>query len=308
MIPSTVVFVACDAHPNLSQLSLSDPDSCPIFDRWRHLRTLGIAVDFQRIRKFASSLPHFKDFVLDLSEFEERSVIGRNDRVSSQIYQRRIDGAMTVVKAISVSGLIERCQIETKIENLLNLRHPMITPLIGCVFPVESSGQREFRTVRLYATEGSLADAMSNPPTWWTPTVKAKAVVGIALALRFAPGLGLLHRAVKASNILFDANRWIQIADFSPIRLETGAVEPFSGEEWAPTADVCAFASLLFEIAVGAPTPAHATHPIGGAGCCSSVCFANDRGLAIARICAPSIIRRNRRTAEGEPLRNHDGR
>jgi hypothetical protein len=44
--------------------------------------------------------------------------------------------------------------------------------------------------------------------------------------------------------------------------LETGAVEPFSGEEWAPTADVSAFASLLFEIAVGGT----ATPPIGVAG------------------------------------------
>jgi hypothetical protein len=31
--------------------------------------------------------------------------------------------------------------------NLLNQRHPMIAPLIGCVFPVESSGERELKTV-----------------------------------------------------------------------------------------------------------------------------------------------------------------
>jgi serine/threonine protein kinase len=60
--------------------------------------------------------------------------------------------------------------------------------------------------------------------------VKAKAVVGIALGLRFAHGLGLLHGVVKVSNILFDTDRRIQIADFSPIQLETGEVEPFSGE------------------------------------------------------------------------------
>jgi hypothetical protein len=34
VIPSTVVFVAYDAYPDLSQLSLSDPDCCPMFDRW----------------------------------------------------------------------------------------------------------------------------------------------------------------------------------------------------------------------------------------------------------------------------------
>jgi hypothetical protein len=44
--------------------------------------------------------------------------------------------------------------------------------------------------------------------------------------------------------------------------LETGEVEPFSGEEWAPTADISAFASLLFEIAVGGTD----TPPIGAAG------------------------------------------
>jgi hypothetical protein len=264
VLPSTVVFVAYDAHPDLSQLSLSDPDSYPMFDRWRRLRKSGITVDFQRILRFASGLPRLKDFVFDMSGFEERSVIGQNDRVSSQVYERRIDGAVTVVKAISLSGRIDRCQIEIEIEieNLLNLRHPMITPLIGCVLPVELSGQREFKTVRLYATEGSLADVLSNPPAWWTPTAKAKAVVGIALGLRFAHGLGLLHGAVKPSNILFDADRRIQIADFSPIRLKTGTIEPFSGEEWTPTADTSAFASLLFEIAVGGT----ATPPIGAVG------------------------------------------
>jgi hypothetical protein len=132
---------------------------------------VGITVDFQRILGFASYHPSFKDFVLDLSGFETKL----------------INEAMTVMKAIPLSGLIERRQIETEIENLLNLRHPMIATLIGCVLPVKSSGPREFReskTVRLYVTEASLADVLLNPPAWWTPPVKAKAVVGIALGLR----------------------------------------------------------------------------------------------------------------------------
>jgi hypothetical protein len=88
---------------------------------------------------------------------------------------------------------MERCEIETELENLLNMRHPMIAPLIGCVFSVEPSGWLEFKTVRFYAAEDSLADVISNPPEWWTPTAKAKADVGIALGLRFAHGLRLLH-------------------------------------------------------------------------------------------------------------------
>jgi hypothetical protein len=87
VIPSTIVFVASDAHDNLFQLSLSDPDSCPMFDQWRYLRKSGITVDFQRILRFTSGLRYFKDFVFDLSGFEEGSVIGGNDQVFSQIYR-----------------------------------------------------------------------------------------------------------------------------------------------------------------------------------------------------------------------------
>jgi hypothetical protein len=86
--------------------------------------------------------------------------------------------------------------------------------------------------------------------------------VGIALGLRFGHGLGLLHGAAKATNILFDADWGIQIAALSLISLGTSVFELFSGEEWAPTADVSAFVSLLFEIAISITT----TPPIGAAG------------------------------------------
>jgi hypothetical protein len=89
---------------------------------------------------------------------------------------------------------------------LLNLRHPLIAPLIGFDFPVESGGRWELKIARLHAFGGSLADVLANRPAWWTPTAKAKAVVGIALALRFAHGLGLLHGAVKAANVF---SMWI---------------------------------------------------------------------------------------------------
>jgi serine/threonine protein kinase len=166
------------------------------------------------------------------------------------------------VKSVPLPALIGRCEIVTEIENLFNLRHPLIAPLIGFAFPVESGGQRQLKTARLHAAGGSLADVLANPAAWWTPTAKAKAVVGIALALRFAHGLGLLHGAVKAANVLFDADRRIQIADFSAMRLESGEVEPFWDEKWSPAADVCEFAFLLSEIAVGRPP----VPPIGAAG------------------------------------------
>jgi hypothetical protein len=52
-----------------------------------------------------------------------------------------MDGALAVAKSVSLPALIGRCQIAIEIENLLNLRHPLIAPLIGFVFPVESGGR-----------------------------------------------------------------------------------------------------------------------------------------------------------------------
>jgi serine/threonine protein kinase len=120
---------------------------------------------------------------------------------------RKPSGKSIALWFLHLVRIIERRYIETEMENLLNLRHPMIAPLIGCVFPVKSNRQQNFKIMRLYATDDSLADVLSDPPAWWTPTMKAKVVMGIALGLRFAHGLGLLHGAVKASNILFDADR-----------------------------------------------------------------------------------------------------
>jgi hypothetical protein len=262
-IPSTILFLGYAVEFLNYQFSLSDPKSCPAFDRWRRLIKSAIAVDFQRIRRFGSDLPPLEDFALDLAAFEEGPVIGRGERGSTQICRRRIDSALAVVKPVSLYARIELCEVVTEIENLLNLRHPAIAPLVGFVFPVESNGRwEELKTARLHASGSSLADVLRNPPAWWTPTAKAKAIAGIALVLRFAHGLGLLHGVVKAANVFFDAARGVQLADFSPIRLETGAVDPFSGEKWAPTADVCGFASLVFDIVVGVPV----IPPIGAAG------------------------------------------
>jgi serine/threonine protein kinase len=62
---------------------------------------------------------------------------------------------------------------------------------------------------------------------WWTPTLKAAAVVWIALVLRFAHGLGPLHTDLNPANIFFDGGVWIQIVDFHQMRRDGD----FSGGE-----------------------------------------------------------------------------
>jgi tRNA A-37 threonylcarbamoyl transferase component Bud32 len=183
-----------------------------------------------------------RDYVVNLSEFEERSMIGESNQVSAEIYNRFEDEFLVVVKSIPPFEYFEKSRIEQEIENLINLRHPCIGGPIGFVFPIEPDSSHGLKIIRLYCEGCSLAEVLSVRPGWWTSTVKAKVVVGIVLALRFAHSLGLVHGHLTARNILFDSDHNIQIVDFQTI---------FSRDRWTPKMDVDAFKSLLFEILVG---------------------------------------------------------
>jgi hypothetical protein len=250
-IPSTVLFVAHDASWDPSRLSLSDEDSCVECGLWRRVMEAGTPVDFRRIVRGGACAR--APLPLDLTGFEEGSEIGE----ASGLYRRDKDGVQIVVKAFDVSQF-EGLEVERAIENLSNLRHPLIAALIGFAF---SEGEEELKIGRLYGAGGSLADVVSSNPAWWTPTPTAKAkaipVVGIALALRFSHGFGLLHGGLKASNILFDGGGRIQIADFNPMRRggAFSAEGEGEGEEWSPQADVSAFVMLLVEIVAEPPSP-----------------------------------------------------
>jgi tRNA A-37 threonylcarbamoyl transferase component Bud32 len=252
-LASTILFVANDATPTAGQIALADNDSCPEFGQWRSLKHLGIALDFRRILRSPSTL--LSSRILDLTAFEGGALISQSNQTSTHICRR--DHALIVVKSVHLSDWIQEWQIEMEMENLLSLRHPLISIPIGFVLSSESCGCRELQIGRLYANGNSLSQVLWTNPEWWTPTAKAKVIAGIALALRFAHSFGLLHGALKTSNVFFDNDRRIQIVDFSPMRLETAHVNGFSGERWTPSVDVSAFVSILSEIVSG-----HSRSPI----------------------------------------------
>jgi serine/threonine protein kinase len=165
------------------------------------------------------------------------------------------------MKSKPLSENVEESQIAKEIENLINLRHPCIAAPIGFVFPIETGNRHELNIVRMYLEGCSLLEVVSVNPIWWTSTVKAKAVAGIVLGLRFAHSLGLVHGHLTGNNILFDSDHCIQIVDFTPIILEVSDSESeggtqlvgFPGEGWTSERDIQAFASILFELVFGHP-------------------------------------------------------
>jgi serine/threonine protein kinase len=165
--------------------------------------------------------------------------------------------------------------IENEIEGQINLRHPCISAPIGFVIGIESSSRQKLKIVRMYLEGCSLLDVISVNPLWFTSTVKAKAIAGVVLGLRFAHSHGLLHGHLTGHNILFDSDHCIQIVDFNPITLAVSENENesesedgpqlvgFSGKGWTLEKDIQAFASILFELVFGRPPESEASIPTG---------------------------------------------
>jgi tRNA A-37 threonylcarbamoyl transferase component Bud32 len=119
---------------------------------------------------------------------------------------------LIVVKSIRLPDSVEDREIKNAIETSIRLHRRSIAGAIGFVFPVKSADGRELKIVQLFIEGTSLEEALTSDPAWWTAT--AKAVAGIALRLDFVHSLGLVHGDLTASNIIFDSERRIEIADF----------------------------------------------------------------------------------------------
>jgi serine/threonine protein kinase len=235
------------------------------------LKLSGIGIDFRRIERVHFGLSCLKDYIVNLSTFAERSRICESDEVSKELYDRIEDQLLVIVKPISLSGSLEKSQIENGIENLINLRHPCIACPIGFVFRIESDSLHEVKIVGLYSDGCSLSEVLSVNPVWWTSTVKAKVIAGLVLGLRFAHSLGLFHGDLTTNKILFDLDHCIQIVDFERIQFEVGEREnesengseneseeatqlgSFSKAGLTRESDIQAFASILFELMFGHP-------------------------------------------------------
>jgi hypothetical protein len=265
------LFIAFDAFHITSEIRLVDDDCCPEFDRWLELQRSGIKRDFRRIERVGFGFRCLRDYDVNLSEFEERSIIIESSSIRNEIYVRTEDELLIVVKSISHLENVEKSTIDDEIEKLINIRHPCIAGPIGFIFPIEWGILQELKIVRMYLEGFSLTEVLSVDPVRLTSTVKAKIIAGIVLGLRFVHSLGLFHGHLTTNDILVDSNDCIQIVDFQPMLLKVGAMEGeseggtqlgmFSEEGWTRKRDIEAFASIVFEIMVDRPRRSETSIP-----------------------------------------------
>jgi hypothetical protein len=144
------------------------------------LRKSGIEVDFRRILKFGSDHLELRSYLFENTVIEEICQRCESSGLESRTYRGIEDDLQIGISSIFLSDLNDNCLIEKEIGNLMNLDHPCIAAPIGFVF---ASGSQELKVLRLFSTISLLGEIVKENPVWWTPTAKARAVVGLLLGL-----------------------------------------------------------------------------------------------------------------------------
>ncbi len=188
---------------------------------------------------------------------------------AAQVFEAfdRLTGSPVAVKqlvAASIRGggrdAFERVVREARV--LEKLRHPNVVPLVELI--AESGA-----IVTPWMAGGSLADLLSRGPV--VPARAVEITCAVLLALGEAHALGILHRDVKPSNILFDDMGVPRLADFGAAHIADSSAtatagvigtlaymspEQRLGLPATAASDIYSVGATLYEMIVGTP-PLH---------------------------------------------------
>ncbi|OQR90649.1 protein kinase [Achlya hypogyna] len=146
---------------------------------------------------------------------------------------------------------------------LASLNHPRIVRCIGAAWP---KSKRDLMLLTEYVTGGDLRALLDLDPNMEWPSTKIQYALHVAMALEYLHSLEIVHRDIKAKNVLVGENG-AKLCDFGvaiplhPAIEETYematygfgtsrwmAPEVLTGDAYTPAADVYAFGIVLSEL------------------------------------------------------------
>jgi hypothetical protein len=181
----------------------------------------------------------------------------------------RQTGRIAARKELSFQGLPnDFAQFIREIDALAKLAHPAILGLVGYIMPRKVNRENQAMIITEWLERGSLDGTLydATKSRNLTPTMRAKIVAGIVLAMRFMHACGIAHRDMKPANILLDRKYEIRIADLGSARrmdlLKTQKVGTYyylapemassdADHKYDEKVDVFSFAIILWEIVSG---------------------------------------------------------
>jgi serine/threonine protein kinase/DNA-binding SARP family transcriptional activator/WD40 repeat protein len=191
--------------------------------------------------------------------YELRGVIGSGELgLVHRAYQPSIgrEVAIKVIRADNSNALAFVARFEREAQRVANLEHPHVLPLHD--FWRDPTGAY---LVMPLIRGGSLEDALRSGGWSLEPALRLLDQVGSALA--YSHRRGVLHRDLKAANVLLDEDGNAYLSDFGiagpvfdhpePISGRLLSPEEMSGGEATIRSDVFALGVLTFEILSGVP-------------------------------------------------------
>ncbi|XP_057810669.1 LEAF RUST 10 DISEASE-RESISTANCE LOCUS RECEPTOR-LIKE PROTEIN KINASE-like 1.2 [Salvia miltiorrhiza] len=177
---------------------------------------------------FGTMLFTYEELMEATNSFDPSKEVG--DGGYGTVYHGKLkDGREVAVKRLHEHNCRRMEQFMNEIKILTSLRHNHLVSLYGC----SSASTKDLLLVYEYIPNGTLSDHLhAATPLPWPHRIRI--ALETAAALAYLHKSDIIHRDVKTSNILLDANFSVKLADFGLSRLDAGAAHVSTAPQGTP--------------------------------------------------------------------------
>ncbi|MDX1499982.1 MAG: serine/threonine-protein kinase, partial [Woeseiaceae bacterium] len=171
--------------------------------------------------------------------------LGGGGAAATWLASDRMTRAEVALKVL-VAGELSAADLRKEWQTGIRLMHPHIVR----VFEFHDAAERPFFSLQ-YIDGPDIGALAGSPPAHSLPVIAL-----VADALRYAHGKGVVHRDVKAGNILLDGNGAPYLIDFGSAAVGGGSLiaaspQSLAGEPPSPADDIFALGGLVYELVAG---------------------------------------------------------